>query len=52
MVLIKRINYLDNFIYRFLLVELSLRFFACDDKRHFFKDPLNSILIPFIVLAA
>jgi voltage-gated sodium channel len=37
----KAINYLDNFITVFFLVELSLRFFACDDKRHFFKDPWN-----------
>ncbi|WP_137169082.1 ion transporter [Marinomonas sp. FW-1] len=35
------INYLDNFITVFFLVELSLRFLACDDKRHFFKDPWN-----------
>ncbi|MGO2354412.1 MAG: ion transporter [Marinomonas foliarum] len=37
----KGINYLDNFITVFFLVELSLRFIACDDKRHFFKDPWN-----------
>ena len=37
----KAINYLDNFITVFFLVELSLRFIACDDKRHFFKDPWN-----------
>jgi voltage-gated sodium channel len=37
----KAINYLDNFITVFFLVELSLRFLACDDKRHFFKDPWN-----------
>jgi len=35
------INYLDNFITVFFLVELSLRFIACDSKRHFFKDPWN-----------
>lgn len=35
------INYLDNFITVFFLVELSLRFIACDDKRRFFKDPWN-----------
>ncbi|RBP77990.1 ion transporter [Marinomonas rhizomae] len=37
----KAINYLDNFITVFFLVELSLRFIACDDKRRFFKDPWN-----------
>ncbi|MGJ8648599.1 MAG: ion transporter [Marinomonas colpomeniae] len=35
------INYLDNFITVFFLVELSLRFIACDDKRRFLKDPWN-----------
>ncbi|GGN38205.1 MULTISPECIES: ion transporter [Marinomonas] len=35
------INYLDNFITVFFLVELSLRFIACDDKRRFFRDPWN-----------
>lgn len=35
------INYLDNFITVFFLVELSLRFMACDDKRRFLKDPWN-----------
>jgi len=35
------INYLDNCITVFFLVELSLRFIACDDKRRFFKDPWN-----------
>ncbi|UTV99315.1 ion transporter [Marinomonas rhizomae] len=37
----KAINFLDNFITVFFLVELSLRFIACDDKRRFFKDPWN-----------
>lgn len=37
----KAINFLDNFITVFFLVELSLRFIACDDKRSFFKDPWN-----------
>ena len=37
----KAINYLDNFITVFFLVELSLRFIACDDKRRFFTDPWN-----------
>ncbi|SHG69189.1 voltage-gated sodium channel [Marinomonas polaris DSM 16579] len=37
----KAINYLDNFITVFFLVELSLRFIACDDKRRFFRDPWN-----------
>lgn len=35
------INYLDNFITLFFLVEISLRFIACDDKLRFFKDPWN-----------
>ncbi len=35
------INYLDNFITVFFLVEISLRFLACDDKLRFFKDPWN-----------
>lgn len=35
------INYLDNFITIFFLVEISLRFLACDDKLRFFKDPWN-----------
>jgi voltage-gated sodium channel len=35
------INYLDNFITVFFLVELSLRFIACNDKRRFLKDPWN-----------
>ena len=35
------INYLDAFITVFFLVELSLRFIACDDKRRFLKDPWN-----------
>jgi voltage-gated sodium channel len=35
------INYLDNFITVFFLVELSLRFIAFDDKRRFLKDPWN-----------
>ncbi|MGB0783586.1 MAG: ion transporter, partial [Marinomonas sp.] len=37
----KAITYLDNFITVFFLVELSLRFIACDDKKRFFKDPWN-----------
>ncbi len=37
----KAISYLDNFITVFFLVELSLRFIACDDKKRFFKDPWN-----------
>lgn len=37
----KAINFLDNFITVFFLVEISLRFIACDDKRRFFKDPWN-----------
>ncbi|MBU1467439.1 MAG: ion transporter [Gammaproteobacteria bacterium] len=37
----KAINYLDNFITVFFLIELSLRFIACDDKRRFFTDPWN-----------
>jgi voltage-gated sodium channel len=37
----KAINFLDNFITVFFLVEISLRFIACDDKRGFFKDPWN-----------
>ncbi|MGO3346180.1 MAG: ion transporter [Marinomonas sp.] len=35
------INYLDSFITVFFLVEVSLRFLACDNKWHFFKDPWN-----------
>ncbi len=35
------INYLDNFNTVFFLVEISLRFLACDDKLRFFKDPWN-----------
>ncbi|MEP3351456.1 MAG: ion transporter [Marinomonas sp.] len=35
------INYLDAFITIFFLVEISLRFMACDDKRRFLKDPWN-----------
>ncbi|WP_133013100.1 ion transporter [Marinomonas flavescens] len=35
------INYLDTFITAFFLVEVSLRFFACEDKWRFFKDPWN-----------
>ncbi|MHA2939698.1 ion transporter [Vibrio sp. RC27] len=35
------INYLDTFITVFFLVELSLRFLAYDNKRHFFRDPWN-----------
>lgn len=35
------INYLDAFITVFFLVEVSLRFLACDNKKHFFKDPWN-----------
>lgn len=35
------INYLDSFITVFFLVEIGLRFFACDDKRRFFSDPWN-----------
>ncbi|MCB5162926.1 ion transporter [Marinomonas algarum] len=37
----RAITYLDNFITVFFLVEISLRFIACDDKRRFFKDPWN-----------
>lgn len=37
----KAINYLDIFITIFFLVEISLRFLACENKRHFFKDPWN-----------
>lgn len=37
----KAINYLDIFITIFFLVEISLRFLACESKRHFFKDPWN-----------
>ncbi|MBR7890069.1 ion transporter [Marinomonas sp. A79] len=37
----RAITYLDNFITVFFLVELSLRFLACDDKRRFFKQPWN-----------
>ncbi|WP_438467552.1 ion transporter [Marinomonas sp. PE14-40] len=35
------INYLDSFITVFFLVEIILRFVACDNKRAFFKDPWN-----------
>lgn len=35
------INYLDSFITIFFLVEIILRFVACDNKRAFFKDPWN-----------
>lgn len=35
------INYLDAFITVFFLVEISLRFLACDDKKRFFRDPWN-----------
>ncbi|MGB3386215.1 MAG: ion transporter [Marinomonas sp.] len=35
------INYLDTFITVFFLVEVSLRFLACDDRWRFFKDPWN-----------
>ncbi|BFM49442.1 ion transporter [Marinomonas sp. THO17] len=35
------INYLDAFITVFFLVEISLRFMACDDKKRFFRDPWN-----------
>ncbi|WP_082825512.1 ion transporter [Marinomonas sp. TW1] len=35
------INYLDAFITVFFLVEISLRFIACDDKKRFFRDPWN-----------
>lgn len=37
----KAINYLDIFITIFFLVEISLRFLACENKRYFFKDPWN-----------
>lgn len=35
------INYLDSFITVFFLIEIVLRFVACDNKRNFFKDPWN-----------
>ncbi|MDB4838131.1 ion transporter [Marinomonas sp.] len=35
------ISYLDTFITVFFLIELSLRFMACNKKRQFFRDPWN-----------
>lgn len=35
------INYLDSAITVFFLIEISLRFIVCVDKRNFLKDPWN-----------
>lgn len=45
------INYLDIAITVFFLVEISLRFIVCTDKRNFLKDPWN-LFDTAIVLAS